>query len=128
MNLSAWSALLVVTVIAAAGCGSTSGPSEAHLAAQDKRVIAAGKAGAAQARIDAVAHQLKMRRMRARLAKLHARRVRLRRAHRPTVFRSAGASTGGIDICAPIRGGTRASRSARRALRRQMLSDLNLRC
>src|SRR4029077_15999523 len=54
--------LLVVMASTIAACGETSGPSAAELAAQDKRVLAAGRANAAQARVAAAAHQLKKRR------------------------------------------------------------------
>jgi Flp pilus assembly protein TadD len=119
--------LLVAVLATIAGCGEKSGPSEAELAAQDKQVLAAGRANAAQARLAAAAHQLKRRRM---LASLRTRRARrLRRARRVTgrtVLQSAGSSA--VDLCAPIRGGGPASRRGLRLLRRQMLYGLNLRC
>jgi len=119
--------LLVLTLATIAACGETSGPSAAELAAQDKRVLAAGRANAAQARVAAAAHQLKKRRMLAVLRTRRARRLRRRRrVTRRTVLQSAGFTA--IDVCAPIRGGSPQSRRARRMLRRQVLFSLNLRC
>ena len=54
--------LLALTLIA--GCGGSSGPSPAELAAQDKKVEAANRGAATYARVVAVAQRLKRRRER----------------------------------------------------------------
>ena len=113
--------LLALTLIA--GCGGSSGPSPAELAAQDKKVEAANRGAAAYARVVAVAQRLKRRRE--RRAVIRARRVRrFREGRRVTVLQRFASS----DLCAPIRGGGPASRRGQRLLRRQMLYNLNLRC
>ena len=113
--------LLALTLIA--GCGGSSGPSPAELAAQDKKVEAANRGAAAYARVVAVAQRLKRRRE--RRAVIRAGRVRrFRGGRRVTVLQRFASG----DLCAPIRGGGPASRRGQRLLRRQMLYNLNLRC
>lgn len=125
--LVALSMMLASTLIA--GCGSSSGPSQAELAAQDKQVQAADRDAAARARVVAVAQGLKRQRELVRIAVLHARRVRrLREARRETVLQLQSAGFAAGNLCAPIRGGGPASRRERRLLRRQLLFELNLRC
>jgi hypothetical protein len=117
--------VLALTLIA--GCGGTSGPSAAELAAQDKQVEAADHAAAAYARVVAVAQRQRRQRERVRIAVLRARQVRRRREVSGwPVLQSVGLVP--ANICAPIRGGTLANRRERRLLRRQLLYNLNLRC
>jgi hypothetical protein len=124
--LVALSTILASTLIA--GCGSSSGPSQAELAAQDKQVQAADRDAAALARVVAFAQRLKRQRELVRIAVLHARRVRRLQVRRETVLQLQSAGFAAGNPCAPIRGGGPASRRERRLLRRQLLFELNLRC
>lgn len=119
--------LTVFALMLTAGCASSSGPSAAELAAQDKQVEAAVRAEAAYARVVAIAQRQKRQPESVRIAAFRARRARrLRASRRESVLQSVGFVAG--NICARIRWGGPAIRRKRRLLRRQLLYNLNLRC
>jgi hypothetical protein len=121
--------LAILATLALVGCGG-GGPSQAELDAQDRKVIATEQRQQAHARI-VMAIRAKNRALRAQRRAAVLRTKRAQRRYRVIVREvpvTPSVGSAQFDFCAPIRGGGPLSKQARKALRRQTLYYLNLRC